>query len=62
MVETPVSRPTSVTIGGPYMRTLFITSAREGLSDAELAREPLAGGIFAMEVEVAGLPEPRFAG
>ncbi len=62
VVATPVSRPTSVTIGGAHMRTLFITSAREGLSDAELAREPLSGRIFAMEVEVAGLPEPRFAG
>lgn len=62
VVPIPVSRPTSVTIGGPDMRTLFVTSAREGLSDAELAREPMAGGIFAMEVEVPGLPEPRFGG
>ena len=44
------------------MRTLYITSAREGLSAAALAGEPLAGGIFALAVEAPGLPEPRFAG
>jgi hypothetical protein len=28
----------------------------------ELARLPLSGGLFAMAVDVPGLPEPRFAG
>ena len=28
----------------------------------ELARLPLSGGIFAMRVDVPGLPEPAFAG
>jgi hypothetical protein len=28
----------------------------------ELARLPQSGGLFAMAVEVAGLPEPAFAG
>jgi L-arabinonolactonase len=62
VVATPVSRPTSLTMGGPDLRTLFITSAREGLSAAALAGEALAGGIFALDVDVPGLPEARFAG
>ena len=28
----------------------------------ELARFPQSGGVFAMRVDVPGLPEPRYAG
>jgi len=48
--------------GGQGLRTLFITSMKNGLTDAQLAEQPLAGGIFAVDVGVAGLPEPTFAG
>jgi len=58
----PVSRPTSVMFGGSDQRTLFITSMKLGLSPEELARQPLAGSVFAADVGVAGLPEPRFTG
>ena len=30
------------------------------MSDDELAREPLAGSLLAMDAGVRGLPEPRF--
>ena len=36
--------------------------ASVGLSAAELARQPLAGGLFRTRVEVAGLEANRFAG
>ena len=61
-IRVPVSRPTSVMFGGADLRTLFITSMRHGLSDAERQAEPLAGATFAVNAGVAGLPEPRFAG
>ena len=61
-IRLPVSRVTMCAFGGPDLRTLYITTARGGLSAAELEREPLAGGIFALEVDVQGLPEPRFKG
>ena len=61
-VPVPVSKPTSVTFGGPHLRTLFITSMRYGLSEAALAGEPLAGGIFATDVGIGGLPAARFGG
>ena len=48
--------------GGPDLKTLYVTSARQLRPDDELARFPLSGGIFAMTVDVPGLPEPAFAG
>ena len=61
-IRLPVSRVTMCAFGGPDLRTLYITSARGGLSASELEREPQAGGIFALAVDVQGLPEPRFKG
>lgn len=60
--KTPMSKPTSVMFGGTELRTLYVTSMQHGLSDDELAREPMAGATVALDVGVAGLPEPRFAG
>lgn len=62
VIPMPVSQVTSCAFGGPDLRTLYITSARVGLDDATLAREPLAGGLFAIEVDATGLPANRFAG
>ena len=59
-VPMPVSQPTSCEFGGDGLRTLFVTSARMRLDDAALAREPLAGSLFALDVGVGGFPEPRF--
>lgn len=47
--------------GGPALKTLYVTSSRAGRSADELARYPSTGGLFAMDVDVAGLPEPRFS-
>ncbi len=40
------------------MKTLYITTAREHMPAEELEREPLAGSVFAVELDVPGLPEP----
>lgn len=61
-VELPVRDATMCAFGGPELRTLFITTSREALTPAEAAAQPQAGGIFAAEVGVQGLPEPRFKG
>ncbi|TWG92125.1 sugar lactone lactonase YvrE [Mesorhizobium sp. J18] len=61
-VPLPVSKPTSVMFGGPGLRTLFATSMQFRLSQSELAEQHLAGRLFALDVGVAGLPEPLFAG
>jgi sugar lactone lactonase YvrE len=57
-VACPVSQTSSCAFGGPDRRTLYVTSAREGLSSAALGAQPLAGSVFHTRVPHAGLP-PR---
>ena len=61
-VKLPVSQVTNCAFGGPGLRTLYITSARVGLDEAQQEAEPLAGGLFAVDVDSPGLPAFRFAG
>ena len=61
VVAVPASRVTSCALGGPDLRTLFITTARQKLGPEELAAQPLAGAVFAVRVDTPGLAEPRFA-
>jgi L-arabinonolactonase len=61
VVRLPVQRPTSVIFGGDDLRTLFVTSGTRGLSPEQLAGQPHAGALLAVEVDVPGLPEPEFA-
>lgn len=51
----PVTRPTCMAFGGPQMNRLFVTSAREGLSDEQLEKEPLAGSLLIFETSVSGV-------
>ncbi len=60
VVKLPISRPTSCAFGGDKLKTLYITSARVGLSDAALDRQPMAGSLFALDVETPGLRVPEF--
>jgi L-arabinonolactonase len=61
-VALPITQPTSCAFGGADLRTLYVTSATQRMTEAELAAQPFAGGVFALDVGVAGLPEPEFAG
>ncbi|WP_323013793.1 SMP-30/gluconolactonase/LRE family protein [Devosia sp.] len=56
----PAQSPTMPCFGGPDLKTLYVTSARDGSSDAQLAAYPLSGGLFAMRVDVPGLAKPFF--
>lgn len=62
IITLPVSQPTSCAFGGQGLSTLYITSARTGLNARQLAEEPLAGSLFAVETGVKGLPVPDFTG
>jgi sugar lactone lactonase YvrE len=62
VISVPARRSTMIAFGGPAMTTLYITTARQGASEAELAEFPHSGGLFACEVDVAGRPEPHYAG
>ncbi len=54
--------PTMCAFGGPDLKTLYVTSARQLRDADELARLPQSGGIFAMRVDVPGLARAAFAG
>jgi sugar lactone lactonase YvrE len=62
IIDLPVSRGTGVAFGGSDLETLYVTSATETLTDAQLAEEPLAGSVFACTPGVRGIAETPFAG
>lgn len=62
VVVMPVQRPTCPMFGGPNLETLFVTSAGGSFTQDELEEQPLAGGVFALEPGVRGVPEASFAG
>ena len=53
-IEMPVPKPTSCCFGGPENKHLFITSAKENMSDEEIKQFPLSGLVFIVELQVAG--------
>jgi sugar lactone lactonase YvrE len=56
----PARCPTMVCFGGTDLKTLYVTSARSGRSEDELMAYPHSGSLFAMPVDVPGLPEYKF--
>jgi sugar lactone lactonase YvrE len=61
-IRLPVTQVTAAAFGGPGLDTLYITTAAQNLPPEELARQPLAGALFAVRPGVRGLPEADFAG
>jgi len=61
-LRVPAQRPTSCAFGGRDLDRLFITSASRDLTEAELAEQPQAGGLFMTMPGVGGPTEPLFAG
>ncbi len=55
-VEFPVANITKVAFGGPDLKTAFATTARIGIDEAGLEKQPLAGGLFSFAVDVPGAP------
>ena len=56
-LAVPVKKPTMCAFGGSRMDTLFVTSIRPG-DDHD--PQSLAGGVFALNPNIKGLPEPIF--
>ena len=52
----PARCPTMVAFGGEDLKTLYVTTARAGRPEAELAEFPHSGCLFSMRVSVSGLP------
>jgi sugar lactone lactonase YvrE len=62
VVDVPAPNVTSCAFGGPNLDQLYITTARDGMSEEALAQYPLSGGLFCADVGVIGLPAVGFAG
>jgi sugar lactone lactonase YvrE len=56
-ITLPAINVTKPCFGGPNLKTLYFTTARKGLSDEQLAAYPQCGGLFAVDVAVAGQPQ-----
>jgi sugar lactone lactonase YvrE len=62
VIDMPVYHPTCAMFGGPDLDLLYVTTATMFRSPEALALQPQAGGLFAMDVGVRGLPEAHFRG
>ena len=60
-LELPVSQATCVAFGGRELDLMFVTTAREGLTEDRLQREPQAGNLLVYRGDVQGLPAPLFS-
>ncbi len=58
-VGIPAPNVTACAFGGADGRTLFVTTARQEMSAHELAKFPLSGSVFQLNVGVAGLPKRK---
>lgn len=61
-VLVPVTQPTACTFGGDGLGDLYITSAREGMSEQRIAAEPKAGSLFVVPDAGSGVAQPPFGG
>ncbi|MDR5904647.1 SMP-30/gluconolactonase/LRE family protein [Franzmannia qiaohouensis] len=57
-IQLPVAQPSCPAFAGPGLDRLYITTARQGLTDETLGQQPEAGGLFVARPGVRGLAEP----
>ena len=63
VVDMPVERPTKPMFGGRDLDVLYVTSSALGITPGTEARQPQAGGLFAVTgLGTNGVPQKRFAG
>lgn len=62
VISMPTPQVTSVAFGGDNLDQMFVTTARLGLTAAQLQESPLSGGLFMVDAGVAGLPEVPYRG
>jgi sugar lactone lactonase YvrE len=61
-IDIPALNVTSCTFGGKELNELYITTARTGMTEEQLARYPYSGGLFRIKMEVKGRPAYYFKG
>lgn len=61
VIPMPVDKPTAVAFGGTNLDVLYVTTASQHMTPDEVAAQPLAGALLALDPGVRGIPEPRYA-
>lgn len=61
VVDVPLAMPTMPAFGGRNLETLYVTSIDGGMVDERRSAGVKAGSLIALDVGVAGVPEPGFA-
>lgn len=61
-INVPAPHTTSCAFGGKDLKTLYITTARDGLSEDQLKKYPQSGGLFAIDVDVKGVEANFYLG
>ncbi len=61
-VDVPAAQTTACAFGGGDFSKLYITTARDGISESDLASQPLAGDLFICEPGVRGVPSAMYVG
>jgi sugar lactone lactonase YvrE len=61
-IPLPAFNVSSCTFGGPDLTDIYVTSARKGMSAAQLAEYPLSGGLFRIRTKIQGMPTFEFRG
>ncbi len=59
-IPVPALQTSSCVFGGKDMNELYVTSARENMSEADLEKYPHSGGLFKVETKVTGMPTFEF--
>jgi sugar lactone lactonase YvrE len=62
VVTLPAQNITSMAFGGELLDELYVTSAREGLTDSELSAQPEAGALFRCRTGVFGRAQHVYVG
>ncbi len=59
-IPVPALQSSACVFGGKDMNELYVTSARKGMSEENLKKYPLSGGLFKVVTNVAGMPTFEF--
>ncbi len=59
-VEVPALNVTSCAFGGKDLKTLYITTAKQGMTEDELEKYPLSGSLFSVDCNAKGVSANLF--
>jgi sugar lactone lactonase YvrE len=61
-VKLPAAQVTACAFGGKNLDELYITTARTGLKEKDIDKQPYAGGLFRVKTDVKGIRGNKFKG